>query len=189
MDSQTPESLFQEIASIKSLDSTRDDPLEVWIAIGGWTFSNNNTDTQPLFGEIARSEKNRKTFSENLVGFMRRYGFDGVDLDWLVDGLCAQLCTRSVLTVFREYPGAGDRGGNGKEDTKNFVKLIETMKKTFDSSPRGGYGLSFTIPSSYWYLRWFDVPAILKAGASWVNLMSYDLHGELRADISARTEG
>lgn len=78
----------------------------------------------------------------------------------------------------REYPGAGDRGGK-KEDTENYVQLIRTLKTTFDKSPRGGYGLTFTIPSSYWYLRWFDVPKMLDAGASWVNLMSYDLHGEI----------
>ncbi|KAF5671745.1 hypothetical protein FHETE_3958 [Fusarium heterosporum] len=158
MDSSTLDTLFQEVTAIKSMKSGLGDPIEVWIAIGGWTFSNNHTDTQPLFGEIAKTEKNRKIFSDNLVKFMTRYGFDGVDLDW-------------------EYPGAPDRGGNGNEDTKNFVKLIKTMRQTFDKSPRGGYGLSFTIPSSYWYLRWFDVTGMLNAGALWVNLMSYDLHG------------
>ncbi len=79
-----------------------------------------------------------------------------VDLDW-------------------EYPGAPDRGGK-KQDTANYVLLLETMRKTFDRSDRGLYGISFTIPSSYWYLRWFDIPSMVKY-VDWINLMSYDLHG------------
>ncbi|PKY09339.1 hypothetical protein P168DRAFT_324321 [Aspergillus campestris IBT 28561] len=158
MDSGTPESLFQEVTAIKSMKSgLAGSPVEVWISIGGWTFSNNDTDTQPVFGDISRSDKKRQDFADNLVAFMTRYGFDGVDLDW-------------------EYPGATDRGGK-EDDTENFVKLMETLKETFKRSSRGGYGLTFTVPSSYWYLRWFDVPKMLDAGADWVNLMSYDLHG------------
>lgn len=154
MDSETPASLFQETTAIKSMKSGTGALVEVYISIGGWTFSNDGTSTQPVFSEISSSSENRQKFAHNLVEFMVRYGFDGVDLDW-------------------EYPGAPDRGGK-KEDTANFVLLIRTLRATFDRSARGGYGLTFTIPSSYWYLRWFDVPSLLDAGADWVNLMSYD---------------
>lgn len=74
-----------------------------------------------------------------------------------------------------EYPGAPDRGGK-IEDTKNFVSLLQTLRQTFDDGSRS-LGLTFTAPSSYWYLRWFDLPNLIKY-ADWVNLMSYDLHGE-----------
>ncbi|PSR70694.1 hypothetical protein PHLCEN_2v13424 [Hermanssonia centrifuga] len=37
-------------------------------------------------------------------------------------------------------------------------------------------GLTFTAPSSYWYLQHFDLQNLLKY-ADWINLMSYDLHG------------
>jgi chitinase len=77
-------------------------------------------------------------------------GFDGLDVDW-------------------EYPGAPDRGGK-VEDTKNFVALMQTLRQTFDQSG-GRFGLSFTAPSSYWYLRWFDLPGLLKH-ADWINLMT-----------------
>ncbi|KAL4739534.1 glycoside hydrolase superfamily [Aspergillus similis] len=87
---------------------------------------------------------------------MKKYGFDGVDLDW-------------------EYLGAGDRGGNN-EDTGNYVLLLKTLWETFDRSSHGPYGLTFTIPSSYWYPRWFNVPSMLKY-ADWTNMMTYDLHG------------
>lgn len=133
MDEATPEALFARTTDIKNTKSRNAD-LEVFISIGGWTFSDNNTATQPLFSEISASENKRQKFADNLVQFMERYGFDGVDLDW-------------------EYPGAGDRGGDEK-DTVNYVKLLKTLRSTFDSSSRGSYGLTFTIPTSYWYLRW-----------------------------------
>lgn len=78
------------------------------------------------------------------------------------------------LDIDWEYPGAPDRGGK-PEDTDNYTRLMKTLRQTFNGSPRR-LGLSFTIPSSYWYLKWFDLPGLLKY-ADWTNLMSYDLHG------------
>ncbi|RAH72534.1 glycoside hydrolase family 18 protein [Aspergillus aculeatinus CBS 121060] len=111
--------------------------------------------TQSLFEEIAGDATKRQTFAKNVVQFMRQYGFDGVDLDW-------------------EYPGAGDRGGK-PEDTENYALLLETLRQTFDSSG-STFGLTFTAPSSYWYLRWFDLPKMIKY-VDWINVMTYDLHG------------
>lgn len=155
MDPETPESLFMETADVRTLKSGNLD-LQVFASIGGWTFSDNNTKTQSVFGNIAKDEGNRRTFADNVVSFMREFGFDGVDIDW-------------------EYPGAPDRGGH-EDDAKNYVALMKTMKDTFDKEAKGKYGLTFTVPTSYWYLRWFDLPGMLKH-ADWVNVMSYDLHG------------
>ncbi|EAW15054.1 glycoside hydrolase family 18 protein [Aspergillus clavatus NRRL 1] len=151
MDGSTPASLFQDTTNLKSIKQD----IKVFVSIGGWTFSDNDTSTQPLFGEIAADATKRQTFADNVVHFMKQYGFDGVDIDW-------------------EYPGAPDRRGN-PEDTENYVLLLKAMRETFDSSG-SAFGLTFTAPSSYWYLRWFDLPNMIKY-ADWVNLMSYDLHG------------
>ncbi|OJZ81115.1 glycoside hydrolase family 18 protein [Aspergillus luchuensis CBS 106.47] len=83
------------------------------------------------------------------------YGFDGLDIDW-------------------ENPGAGDRGGS-PEDTVNYVLLLKALQETLDASG-SKLGLTFTAPSSYWYLRWVDLPNMIKY-ADWINLMSYDIHG------------
>jgi chitinase len=56
MDSATPTSLFQDTTNVKSVK----EDISVFVSIGGWSFSDNDTDTQPLFGEIASSETNRK---------------------------------------------------------------------------------------------------------------------------------
>ncbi|KAM5503605.1 putative chitinase [Microsporum canis] len=151
MDTATPVSLFDDIAALKDIKPS----LQIYISIGGWTFSDNNTMTQPVFGNIARSPENREKFANNVLDFLNQYGFDGIDIDW-------------------EYPGAPDRGGH-KEDTKNYVEMVKTLRKVFDKSGRK-LGITFTGPSSFWYMRWFDLPGLLKY-ADWMNLMSYDLHG------------
>ncbi|KAM7215378.1 hypothetical protein V8F06_009239 [Rhypophila decipiens] len=151
MDAATPISLFNDLSNLKSTNPA----LKIFVSIGGWTFSDNDTYTQPIFGNIARSGSNRQLFADGLVAFLTYYGFDGVDLDW-------------------EYPGAPDRGGK-KEDTKNYVELVKTLRATFDKTGRS-LGITFTAPSSYWYLKWFDLQGMMKY-CDWVNLMSYDLHG------------
>lgn len=78
MDAATPVSLFNEIAALKLTKSD----LKIYVSVGGWTFSDNNTDTQPVFGNIAKSSSNRKKFSKNVLAFLDQYGFDGVDMDW-----------------------------------------------------------------------------------------------------------
>lgn len=40
----------------------------------------------------------------------------------------------------------------------------------------GKYGISMTLPTSYWYLQHFDLPGIQES-LDWFNLMAYDLHG------------
>lgn len=85
---------------------------------------------------------------------MREYGFDGVDIDW-------------------EYPGAPDRGGTDA-DTENYVYLLQDIQ-TYSETQNLAWGLSFTAPTSYWYLRWFDI-GNMTLYVDWVNLMTYDLY-------------
>ena len=73
MDAQTPESLFKVTTDVKKYNSD----LKVFISVGGWTFSDNGTVTQPLLGEISSTEANRQKFADNVVKFMDRYSFDG----------------------------------------------------------------------------------------------------------------
>lgn len=53
------------------------------------------------------------------------------------------------------------------------VKMFAEIRKAFDNSGKK-YELTFTIPASYWYLRWFDVPKLLKY-ADWTNLVRSNL--------------
>lgn len=150
-----PESTFKDFTALKE----RNPHVVLGVSIGGWTFNDNHTDTQIVFAEIASTAKNRSKFIKKLLAFMRHYGFDAVDLDW-------------------EYPGAPDRqpkDWDSKDDGKNYVKLMKDIRKAFNDEDLE-YELSFTAPTSYWYLRWFEIHDMVEA-VHYVNLMSYDLHG------------
>ncbi|KAH8427245.1 uncharacterized protein LDX57_004958 [Aspergillus melleus] len=83
---------------------------------------------------------------------MTEYGFDGIDIDW-------------------EYPAADDRGG-APRDIANLVTFLSELKKAVGTK----FGLTITLPSSYWYLKGFDLVGIAKYVESF-NFMAYDIHG------------
>jgi chitinase len=120
----------------------------------GWSFNDetNTPSTRTAFSDMASTSANRKAFIDSLMRFMLVYGFDGADIDW-------------------EYPGADDRGGR-PEDTANFVLLVMEMKKAF----KGRYGISVTLPASFWYLQNYDVKG-MEPHIDWFNVMTYDIHG------------
>ncbi|KAJ3495219.1 hypothetical protein NLG97_g3552 [Lecanicillium saksenae] len=127
--------------------------LRVNIAIGGWVF--NDPPTEKVFSDIASSSDSRTTFAKSLVQYIRKHGLDGVDFDW-------------------EYPVARDRGGTS-EDYDNFVKLCEEIRAQFTREDPG-WELTITLPSSYWYLRGFNLKGLADV-VDWFNIMSYDIHG------------
>ncbi|KAI9854059.1 MAG: hypothetical protein M1813_001571 [Trichoglossum hirsutum] len=128
--------------------------LRTWISVGGWSFNDptNVPDTRTAFSDMVSTQANRAKFIASLKQFMLTYNFDGVDLDW-------------------EYPGADDRGGV-PADSANFVELLKEMRASFGSR----YGVSATLPSSYWYLQHFDLPG-MEPYLDWFNVMTYDIHG------------
>jgi GH18 family chitinase len=51
---------------------------------------------------------------------------------------------------------------------------MKDIRAAFDRSGRS-YGLSFTAPTSFWYMRWFDLPGLAEA-SDWINVMSYGIY-------------
>jgi len=70
--------LFNDMAKLKEDNNG----LKVVVALGGWTFNDNNTATQLVFHDIVSSESARSTFITNLLDFLQEFGYDGVDFDW-----------------------------------------------------------------------------------------------------------
>ncbi|CAK7227366.1 hypothetical protein SEUCBS140593_006551 [Sporothrix eucalyptigena] len=149
MDADTA-SHYDAVTSLKA----KQPGLEVWIAIGGWAM-NDPGPYRTAFSDMASSEANQDAFFESLIMFMATHGFDGVDIDW-------------------EYPVADDRGGVAA-DFKNYVYMLSRLRARLDGSGRR-YGISITLPASYWYLRGFDI-IHLERFVDWFNIMTYDIHG------------
>ncbi|OBT89371.1 hypothetical protein VE02_01453 [Pseudogymnoascus sp. 03VT05] len=122
--------------------------LKCIVALGGWTF-NDPGATQTVYSDMVSTQANRAKFIVNLFAFMREYAFDG------------------------EYPGAPDRGGQ-VDDGVNFTQFLKELREAIGKEPID-YVSSFTVPTSYWYLRWFDLTAA--DHVDFINVMSYDLHG------------
>jgi len=72
------ESLFSQLTALKS----QNPGLKTIVALGGWTFNDNGTVTQPVYSDMVSTAANRATFISNLFIFLREYAFDGVDFDW-----------------------------------------------------------------------------------------------------------
>ncbi|KAF2732643.1 hypothetical protein EJ04DRAFT_304974 [Polyplosphaeria fusca] len=104
-----------------------------------------------VFSDMVSTSANRQAFIKSAIQFCNTHGFDGIDIDW-------------------EYPVATDRGAS-KADFKNFVTFIKELK-----SAAGKLGVTLTLPSSYWYLKGFDI-VNLEPNVDWFNFMSYDIHG------------
>lgn len=51
---------------------------------------------------------------------------------------------------------------------------MKATREAFTRSPRKP-GISFTVPASYWYLRWFKVPKLL-GYADFTNIVSLHMH-------------
>ena len=129
--------------------------LKVMIAIGGW----NEGSTK--YSQMARDDKKRAKFVNGTVEFLKKYKFDGLDLDW-------------------EYPAK--RGGSA-EDKNNFILLAKELKEAFTEhkfllSAAIGAGKA-TIDISY------DVPNMYKY-LDFVNVMCYDYHGECRSCLNTK---
>ena len=68
-----PSDLFSQFSAIKSKNPS----LRTLVSLGGWTFNDNGTSTQPVYSNIVSSSDNRSKFINNLITFLQNYGFDG----------------------------------------------------------------------------------------------------------------
>nr|CAI5843686.1 unnamed protein product [Callosobruchus analis] len=125
--------------------SKKNPKLKVMVAIGGWNEGSVN------YSKVVTDPKLRATFVQNVVTFLKTYGFHGFDLDW-------------------EYPA--DRGGL-PSDKENFSLLIKELKAAFKE---GGYILSAGVRAlgskadiSY------EVPELNKY-LDFITIMTYDYH-------------
>ncbi|XP_041374189.1 chitinase-like protein 3, partial [Gigantopelta aegis] len=108
------------------------------------------------FGEIVTSEEGRRLFAKNCVGYLRKWGFDGIDLDW-------------------EYPG------DPPETKRNFTILIQDIRQVIEDEPRTARQkkllMSLAAPVSEDKItRGYEVEKVASI-VDFINLMAYDFHG------------
>ncbi|CRK90408.1 CLUMA_CG004159, isoform A [Clunio marinus] len=110
-----------------------------------------NDGLVPVWSQMAANPNSRSNFASNILSFLRKHNLDGVDIDW-------------------EYPNMYE---NSPHDKNNFVLLLQALKNALGSS----YSLSVAIGAGNWRTGLsYDVKSIFNA-CSFVNLMTYDMHG------------
>lgn len=138
-----------DLANIKKVDDLKkiNPNLKTMASIGGWN------EGSEKYSFIANDAKKRRNFIESALAFLKKYNFNGIDLDW-------------------EYPGK--RNSNNLKDKENFVKWLKELKEALS---KGNYILSVAvgavkITASIAY----DIPK-LSEQVDIINLMTYDFHG------------
>ncbi len=129
--------------------------LKSLISVGGWTLSG-------PFSDVALTEASRARFARSCVAFIKKYGFDGVDVDW-------------------EYPVAGGKEGDKKrpEDKANCTLLSAELRKQLDVAgtlDKRHYLLTIAAPAGPSHIGNLDVGKIYPH-LDWINVMAYDFHG------------
>ena len=150
---------LRKLAALKA----RHAHLRLVASIGGWTSSQG-------FSDMAADPVARAAFTAGAIAFMRRYDFDGIDIDWEYPGAIGVPCDKARTC---ERP----------EDKRNFVELAREMRRAFDAAglvDRRQYILTIAAGVDRKYL--YDAGSAawmreLAAVLDWVNLMTYDYHG------------
>ncbi len=123
--------------------------LKIMVSIGGWG------GCAPCSDYVASAQW-RQNFAHSTVALFKKYGIDGLDLDW-------------------EYPAIEGYPGHKYtiEDKNNFTELVKTLRNAMGKQ----YILSFAAGGFEQYLKnsidWQAVTPLV----DFVNLMTYDLVG------------
>ncbi|KAJ1659367.1 hypothetical protein IWQ61_001552 [Dispira simplex] len=133
----------------------RNPNLKVLIAIGGWTWSGQ-------FASVASTDESRRRFARSVGHFVRRYNFDGVDIDW-------------------EFPVVGGMAGDGPrtEEAQNFVALLQTLRDELYAAGAGRpqpYLLTAAMSASPRTYRHYKFRELTQR-VDFFNIMAYDFQG------------
>lgn len=156
--------------------------VKTLISIGGWAETGGHFDTNgdrvadggfytmTTNADGSINHQGIETFAASAVEMMRKYKFDGLDIDY-------------------EYPTSMSGAGNPDDKAfsesrrphlmKSYHELMRVLREKLDvASAQDGvhYMLTIAAPSSAYLLRGMETMEVGKY-LDYVNIMSYDLHG------------
>ncbi|XP_054011753.1 probable chitinase 10 [Hylaeus anthracinus] len=138
---------YERIAALKSKG------IKVLMAIGGW-----NDSAGDKYSRLVNSPSARRRFIENVIQFIEKYEFEGLDLDW-------------------EYPVCWqvDCKKGPSSDKEGFASLVKELSEAFQ--PKGLLLSAAVSPSKRVIDEGYDVPTLARY-LDWIAVMTYDYHGQ-----------
>lgn len=145
------ESRFAKIVNLK-----RENPaLKICISFSH-TVSNADNWQDGGFSAMASTEEGRKKFANDCLSFIRKWGIDGIDLDW-------------------EFPTISWSGAAcSPEDTENYTLLVKQLRETLGPNYLLTYAGYCGSPEGDKRLRFINV-ADVDPYVDFVNIMTYDI--------------
>ncbi|MBW0507677.1 hypothetical protein O181_047392 [Austropuccinia psidii MF-1] len=132
--------------------------VTISLSVGGWTGST-------YISKLVANEDNRNKFSQSVLRVVKKYGFDGIDIDW-------------------EYPNVPGQDGNilSKDDSENLLKFLRLLRKTLGPKARLSAAVSvhgFMGPDNN-YLK--DHKAYAEV-LDFITIMAYDIYSPSSGEL------
>ncbi|SPQ94373.1 unnamed protein product (mitochondrion) [Plasmodiophora brassicae] len=128
--------------------------LKTMLSVGG-----DLPSTAPM-SSMASDPGRRAIFVNSTMRFIRKYGFDGIDIDW-------------------EFPTEVARGGS-PNDNNNFVALVADLRQAIEMEavPKNSSKLllSCIVPGGPFWGKYYNISDVI-SHLDWVNILGYNVLG------------
>ncbi|XP_044021360.1 chitinase-3-like protein 1 [Aphidius gifuensis] len=141
---------FKKINALRQVNPS----LKTLVAIGGWN------QRSEKYSTMSSTAESREEFANDAVAFVKKYGFDGFDIDW-------------------EYPANAAQGGV-PADYVNYVELLKIVKAKFEKE---GLILSAAVAAAESTASQSYNILEMSKYLDFINIMAYDFYGSFSSGL------
>uniref|UniRef100_A0A0L8GR24 GH18 domain-containing protein n=1 Tax=Octopus bimaculoides TaxID=37653 RepID=A0A0L8GR24_OCTBM len=144
-----PDGLYKRTMALKTVNPK----LKILMAVGGWKIG-----SKP-FLPVVKNKENIRIWVKNVITYLRKYKFDGLDMDW-------------------EFPGTrGSKASDKTLYTFLMKELYESFEEEADKTGNSKLLLTMATASSSFYISKAYEPKEIVKYMDYMLLMTYNYHG------------